>query len=104
MYKGAQPLEAIVKVININYHVESKILERSTDLRGYSYFVHLVRGFIAKGNTLNDAIASAISICIDENILTEFLKEHRQCRRKSECQIFSPFVLRQGKILKAYRA
>jgi len=73
---GEQPLETIVKVININYDVNSKILERSDDLKNYSYFVYLVRKLIVEGKNLRDAIESATLVCLEKDILTEFLKEH----------------------------
>ena len=74
---GEQSMEIVVKVININYEVKGEILERSEDLKHYSYFVHLVRGFTAEGKELNEAIKLAVSICMKENILVEFLKKHQ---------------------------
>ena len=74
---GEQFLETIVKVININYDIKSDILERSEDLKGYSYFVHLVREYMDNGRNLSDAIELAVMTCIEKNILAEFLKKHR---------------------------
>ena len=73
---GEQPLETIVKVININYDVKGEILGRSGDLKHYSYFVYLVKKFSKEGRNLNEAVELAISLCEEQEVLTEFLKKH----------------------------
>ena len=71
-----KPLEVVVKVININYNVDNEILNRSEDLKDYSYFVHLVNTFRSEGKILKEAIELAILVCTQQDILTEFLKKH----------------------------
>jgi len=74
--EGEQPLEVVVKIININYHLEGDILERSKDLKNYSYFIHLVNKFQDDGRNLDNAIELAILTCMEQDILADFLKKH----------------------------
>lgn len=73
---GEQAFEVIVKVININYDVNGEILERSEDLKDYSYFIYLVNKFRAEGKSLNEAIELASIVCTEQNVLADFLKKH----------------------------
>ena len=73
-------LELVCQVYNINRGNNSELLEKSPTLRGYMYFVDLVREYHAKDNfsDLEGAISKAVSRCIREDILKDFLTEHRQ--------------------------
>jgi len=74
---GENTVELKVKMININYN-ESKLLERSPHLKDYAYFVHLVKLFKQTSGTLEDAVKKAIDVCINENVMADFLKKNRQ--------------------------
>ena len=76
-------LELTVDVININYDVHSSVLDKSITLNNYSYFIHLVRTYIEeyknsidKKELLYFSIKKSIETCINQNILTDFLKSN----------------------------
>ena len=66
-------LEVIVKIININYG-KSKILEKSENLNGYSYFIYDIQKYLDEGLPLKEAIKKAIQDCIKQNVLKNFLE------------------------------
>lgn len=72
-------LELVCKVYNINKGNNERLLARCPTLRDYMYFIDAVREYHAEtGFTdLEGAIERAISQCIRENVLREFLVEHR---------------------------
>ena len=51
-------------------------MQRCQDLKEYSYFVSVVRTYLEKGLELNDAIVKAVKICINENVMKEFLEKN----------------------------
>ena len=76
-------LELVVDVININYDVHSSILDKSSTLNNYSYFIHLVRTYtemykssIDKKELLYFSIKKSIETCINQNILSDFFKSN----------------------------
>ena len=69
-------LELKVEVYNINYNETSELLQKSTYLNEYSYFIYLVQQYVQNGNTLEDAIKLASEQCIAENVMVDFLREH----------------------------
>ena len=76
-------LELVVDVININYDVHSSILDKSSTLNNYSYFIHLVRTYIEmykssidKKELLYFSIKKSIETCINQNILSDFFKSN----------------------------
>ncbi len=69
-------VELKVKLINIKYKNEHKILSKSENLRGYSYLVYKIQSYIENGANRDKAIKSSISDCIKENVLREFLKTY----------------------------
>ena len=75
MEKADIKLELITKVININYG-KSKVLDKSENLSGYSYFIYDVQKYKDEGMPLREAIKRAIQDCIKENILRKFLEEN----------------------------
>lgn len=72
-------LELKCKVYNINYGKNKKLLEKCPFLREYMIFVDYVRQFHKElcYNRLEHAIELAIDRCIKENVLRDFLIEHR---------------------------
>ncbi len=72
-------LELICKVYNINFGKNEDILEKCPFLKDYMTFVDYVRRFHKENGyeQLYDAIERAIDRCIEENVLRDFLIEHR---------------------------
>jgi predicted transposase/invertase (TIGR01784 family) len=70
-------LDLQVKVININYGKSQGILDKSRELKDYSYLVYLVNGYLAEGKSLEEAIKLAVNDCINQDRLKNFLQSHR---------------------------
>lgn len=72
-------VELICKVYNINYGKNRELLEKCPFLKEYMTFVDYVReNHRANGyENLEHSIEMAIDRCIEENVLREFLMEHR---------------------------
>lgn len=69
-------VEVKVKVININYKEESEILSKSKTLKGYSTLIYLIRKSEKEGKTRDEAMRIAVTECIKQNILKEFLENN----------------------------
>ncbi len=69
-------LELETQVFNINLGYNQKLMEKCKTLHDYAVFVDLVRNY-RKTLTLEEAIESAITQCIENNVLSEFLKKNR---------------------------
>ena len=69
-------LELTVRVLNVNVGHNEKILEKCESLRGYAVFVGKIREYQQEGQTLEDAIASAMDYCITNKILVEYLEKN----------------------------
>ena len=69
-------LELTVKVININYEENHAIVQQCQYLKEYSYFISVIRTYLKKGLELNKAIIKAVKICINENVMKEFLEKN----------------------------
>ena len=77
MSKQENPaLELNVEVYNINYSETSELLQKSTYLNEYSYFVYQVQEAQKAGKTISEAIRTATDICIAEGKMKDFLREH----------------------------
>lgn len=62
-----------VKVYNINYGKNSKLLQQTKLLSGYSYFVDKIKYLCKNGSELKEAIDTAVRECIKEGVLTDQL-------------------------------
>ena len=71
-------LELTIEVIDLNYQSQHKVLEKSKSLQGYSYLIEQIRMHIASGYSRDEAIGMAIDLCIEAEVLSEFLKQHYQ--------------------------
>lgn len=69
-------IEAVVKVINVNYDKGAEILKRCQTLAEYSQFIYMVRKRWDEIKDLETAIKEAIETCIRQGILRKFLKEN----------------------------
>ena len=75
---GKKSLELEVIIIDVNYCNENEVLAKSESLKGYAYLIDQIRLNKAKGYNQDQAISMAIDLCIQENILSEFLKRNYQ--------------------------
>ena len=64
------PLELTVKVININFQKAHDILDKCEVLKEYSQFVDTIRKYAKE----EDSIRKAIYECMEQGILTDYLK------------------------------
>jgi flagellar biosynthesis/type III secretory pathway protein FliH len=73
--EGLGSLELEVEVYNINEGRNAEMVKRSEALKGYSFFVSLLKEY---GKTMDrdSAIERAARECISKNVLKEFLEEH----------------------------
>ena len=69
-------LEAVVKVINVNYEKGARILKKCQTLREYSEFIYITRKLMKETGELHTAIEESIRICREKGILDEFLKRN----------------------------
>ena len=73
-------MELVVKVIDVRYNKEEakEILSRSAKLHGYSLLLSYIKGYLREGEILAQAIDLAVERCIEEDVLRDFLVEHRK--------------------------
>jgi len=64
-------------VLNINYGHNKKLLKQCTILGDYAILISKIREFKQNTEDLKDAITKAIDYCIANDVLKEFLLEHR---------------------------
>lgn len=69
-------LELKVDVLNINRGHNKNLLEACKTLKDYSEYVYRIREY-AKITAIEEAVERAITECIQENILKEFLEQNR---------------------------
>ena len=78
MQKTEHPeLELLVKVLNINLDKNLEILETCRLLKEYMLLVHKIWQYAIEYKDINQAVEKAVTECIDENILAEFLRKNR---------------------------
>lgn len=71
-------LECRVRVININFGKNCRMMEKCPKLYEYAYFVGKIRENQALGKTLEGAIGEAIEDCLAQGYLTELLTDYRR--------------------------
>ena len=71
-------IELVCHVYNINKGKNAQLLSKCRTLREYMYFVDRVRKNNEISGNLEDAIRQAIDHCIEEDVLRDFLDEHRE--------------------------
>ncbi len=69
-------LELKVKVININLPDSHPILADCRPLYEYSWFTWKVREYLDSGRFRDDAISLAIEDCVQQGIMTDFIRKH----------------------------
>ena len=71
-------IELVCHVYNINNGKNVPLLSKCQTLREYMYFVDMVRKNNEISGNLEDAIEKAIYQCMEENVLRDFLAQHRE--------------------------
>ena len=69
--------EWTVRVLNINPGNNLELLEKCKPLKGYMTLITLIRREQAAGKEITEAAAAAIDICIENNILRDYLIKHK---------------------------
>ena len=70
-------LELKVRFLNINLGHNRELMERCRTLREYSEFVARIRRYANRGAAIEEAVERAVTECIEENILADFLRKNR---------------------------
>lgn len=70
-------LELIVKVLNINLDKNQDVLEACQLLKEYMLLVDRIRRYTAEYDDINMDVEQAVTECIEENILADFLRKNR---------------------------
>ena len=70
-------LELRVTVLNVNYGRNSELMEQCRTLKDYSQYVALVRRYKKELGSLDKAVKTAIDECINNGILSDFLRKNR---------------------------
>ena len=71
-------LELLVTAYNINRGVNAPLLGKCPYLRDYSTLVGEVKGGLADGFSLRDAIIRAVKFCLENGIMSDYLSEHAE--------------------------
>ena len=69
-------VELEVKVININLPAGHKLLKECRPMYEYSWFIQRIKDYLGAGWVRDEAIEQAVRDCMEEGILTEFMKNH----------------------------
>ena len=64
-------------VLNINAGHNEELMSKCSILREYAIMVSKIKEFLAESLELKGAIKKAIDYCLDNNVLKEFLQDHR---------------------------
>lgn len=75
--KTEADVELKVRVLNINYGHNRKLMEKCRMLKEYAEFVEVTRQYTAEGLDMQEALDTAIAYCVEHNILGDILKEYR---------------------------
>ena len=71
-------LELVVTAFNINYGLEQPLLDKCPYLKEYSTLVGKVKQGLASGLSLRNAIIRAVSYCIDNDVMKQFLLDNEK--------------------------
>ena len=70
-------LELVVKFVNLNYNIDSEILQRSPSLLGYSKLLYYIKTAAKEnGGDLKSAIDTSVKQCMEEGLIEDFLRKH----------------------------
>lgn len=75
---GQEPaLECVVTYLNVNYGHNQKIMSQCQKLKEYAFLIDQIRRQLEEGKQLKAAVDYAVSFCIHQGILADFLRKHR---------------------------
>ena len=99
--KTEVPLELTVTVYNINDGFNVELIKRSPLLHGYVVFNGKIRGYVESGLPLAEAMDKAISECISEGVLKEYLERHgaevaKMLREEWDQRIADEYLIQEG--------
>lgn len=70
-------LELMVRVLNINLDKKQEVLEACQLLKEYMLLVNKISRYTDEYKDINQAVEQAVTECIEENILADFLRKNR---------------------------
>ena len=70
-------LELMVRGLNINLDKKQEVLEACQLLKEYMLLVNKIRRYTDEYKDINQAVEQAVTECIEENILADFLRKNR---------------------------
>ncbi len=76
-YEGEADVEVKVKLLNINYGHNKKLMESCKSLNEYAQFVEISRQLAKERGNTKEVMREAIEYCIGNDILADFLKKYR---------------------------
>lgn len=94
-------VELVVNVVNLNYNKSKEILQKSPSLLGYSKLVSYVRQEQADSGNLKTAIDTAVSRCMNEGLIDDFLKLHS---REVSGMLFKELTMEEFAEIRAHEA
>ena len=71
-------LELVVTMLNINLGKNRKLLEQCQTLKEYAIYVKKVRTYAKSMKNVEEAVDRAVTECVNEGILREFLLQNRK--------------------------
>ena len=74
---GEPVIECVATMLNVNYGHNEEIMRKCRKLYEYSYLIKEIRKNLQAGFILEAAVDAAVETCIEEGILTDFLRKHR---------------------------
>ncbi len=74
-------LELVVKIIDVRYNKDNAIIRRSRTLEGYSRLIYYIKENRKNGMSHEASVDAAITRCIDEGFLVDFLKNRKEVSR-----------------------
>ena len=78
LQKEEEPeLELKVRYLNINQGYNPELMERCRTLKEYSEFVARIRKYAAGETAIGEAVDRAVTECVEEGILADFLRGQR---------------------------
>lgn len=70
-------LECVATYLNVNYGYNKEIMSQCRKLYEYAYLIEVIRKHLKRGYRLEKAVEYAIDHCIENDILTDFLRRRR---------------------------
>lgn len=70
-------LECVATYLNVNYGYNQELMSQCRKLYEYAYLIEAIRKHLKRGYRLEKAVEYAINHCIENDILTDFLRRRR---------------------------